>query len=212
MSENLSLNGNSVATDKNKSESLKTVPKEYNQNSLACISEEPTQQQHQNITVNSNNQLKVIVKDNLNSNDENIPESEPLKYKFARVCLLICVAWTHFGSGFQWMWQSSTRIQTQIYYNGISDEKFLQLNELYLYIYVVTAPIGMYMVNKYFSLSIFLAAFSQALAAVLIYFSGNNYWLNFFSNTLGGLNQCWMFPSPSFMAQRYFSKKVFVFN
>lgn len=106
------------------------------------------------------------------------------------------------------MVQASTKRQTIIYYDGISSQQFRSLNEIYLYIYIITGPIGIYIIDKKFSLGIFLACFFQGIGSILLYFSASNFWLNFYSNAFVALAQSLMFPAPAFMAERYFSKKI----
>lgn len=140
-------------------------------------------------------------------NDDDL-QDKSWKIKLSRACLLITVFWLQFGCGWQWMVQASTERQTKIYYGDISSEQYRLLNEIYLYVYIFTGPIGMYIVDRHFTLGVFLGSFFQGIGSIVIFFAKSNYWFHFSANALCAFAQCLLFPCPGLMAEKYFSKKI----
>ena len=90
------------------------------------------------------------------------------KYKISTACILIIAIWLEFGCGWIWMVQASTKRQTIIYYDDITTAAFRSLNEIWLYVYLVTGPLGIYIIDKNFRLGIFLACFFQGIGSILL--------------------------------------------
>jgi hypothetical protein len=150
----------------------------------------------------TNSIIKTYLDGELCSNSQN-----SLWDNVSRYSLLATILLGEFAIGWTWLGQCSTQSQSMIYYPGVSALGFRVLNEMFLYSYLLLAPLGCWLVDKKFSFSVFFGAATLALGAFGQYFSGNNFNMKLASNFIVSLGQITVFPSPGYIAGRYFPKR-----
>ena len=126
----------------------------------------------------------------------------------SRWCLLLSILFCEFGIGWCWLSQASTYRESMIYYSDLSSLQYRILNEEFLYIYFLFAPFGCWLVDKKFSFSVFWGAATLSLGAIGQYFAGNDFNLKIAANFILSMSQITVFPSPGFIADRYFPKRL----
>jgi hypothetical protein len=150
----------------------------------------------------TNSKMKTYLDGELYSDSQN-----SLWDNVSRYSLLATILLGEFAIGWIWLVQCSTQSQSMIYYPGVSALGFRVLNEMFLYSYLLLAPLGCWLVDKKFSFSVFFGAATLALGAFGQYFSGNNFNMKLASNLIVSLGQITVFPSPGYIAGRYFPKR-----
>ena len=151
--------------------------------------------------------IDLVIQEELLDDEEDDYEPYSNKESFAAWMVFIVSIWTNFGCG--WMWSSNfaTQKQTELYYN-IDGYAFRVLNECFLYTYTITGFYGTYLAGKNLQLNMILSTVLLSIGSIIVYFSGNNYWVYLLGNIFGSLSQAHLFAGPATIADRYFSLKL----
>ena len=105
------------------------------------------------------------------------------------------------------MINSSTFLQSHIYFKGIDGYSFRVMTELWLYIYVVFSIPGVYICQKYFRSGLIVCYILTSICSVHNFTVKGNYWWRILGNVIGSFGQCCIFCAPATIAG-YFPKKL----